>query len=85
MDKVKEKGKVEFYVGQLTIVFYYPHVWLNSSDYGLNLATGIIGKRHVKYQEWWITRSVVIRVLGFGIGLAWNHIDNPNQVIKSTD
>jgi len=80
-----ERGKFIFYISLLTIEIYAPFIWWNNQDYGISLHTGIIGKRYNKLNEWWVSRAIAIKLLGFGIGFAWKHIDNPNMDIKNTD
>ena len=81
----KESGKVIFYVGKMSIEVYYPYIWWDTLSYGISFQTIIVGRKYNKLQEWWIVRSFAFKLLGFGLGFAWKHIDNPNTIIKSTD
>lgn len=73
-----QKDRLVLFVGFLTIELYWPRFTFNNSDIGLWFHTHINYKRHVERREWEVTRAFVIKILGFGIGLAWKHCDNPS-------
>jgi len=67
-----------FYFGFLSIEIYWPKVLHTSSDTGIYLPTQLSIKRATKWVTWMLKWAFVLKILGFGFGLAWEHCDNPN-------
>lgn len=74
----RERGKFIFWVGQYTIELYYPYAYWNKLNIVASARTSIVIFRQQEYNDWMVTRSFVIAILGFGFGIAYKHIDNPN-------
>lgn len=77
-------GRFLFYLGYLSIELYYPYFFNTNRNWGISAGTKIICYKRYKPQAWMLDRSLVIQIVGFGIGLAWLHCDNPN-VIQDRD
>lgn len=73
-------SELSFFFGRLTVQIYWPKLENNSSGIGIFMSSQLNYKKRSKSNEWWVTRALALKILGFGIGFAWNHIDNPNYV-----
>ena len=70
-----DRDNIEFYVGQITIVLYWPYVRLKARS------THIAFNSQITYYDrrnWEVNKSLVVRIVGFGIGIAHKHCLNPN-------
>ncbi len=74
------KGQIAFYIKQLTLEIYWPKILNNSADFGIFMPTQISYKKFNEYNIWYFHRAAVIKLLGFGVGIAWKHCDNPNII-----
>lgn len=74
------KKELNLFFGRLTLQVYWPYFVCNSSDLGVFVPSQLNFKKRSKNTEWWVTRALAIKLLGFGLGFAWNHINNPNYI-----
>jgi hypothetical protein len=76
-------GAASLCIGLLTLEFYWPQVFCakggHTPIYGFMLKTGVL-YRPAKNWAW--DYSLCITVLGFGVGGAWNHCDNPAYISR---
>lgn len=70
-----ESDRLAIFAGMLTIYVLWPKILLRPKTQGIRLDTGLLLKQ--PKDRWESQWSGLIRVLGFGLGLAWKHIHNP--------
>lgn len=73
------RDRVVLYFGLLSIEIYWPSYLHNQTDTGLYAPTQISLKRSNKWNRWMMKWAFVFKILGFGIGICWDHCDNPNS------
>lgn len=71
------KGMFKFHLKYLTIEIYWPYIIWNNINYGVKLDTIFLIYKHNPDREWVMIWSVAVKIIGFGIGFAWKHCDNP--------
>jgi len=74
------RDRIEWWLGLLTINVYWPDILLRKRQFHAIFKTQIIYRHRA---DWAWDRSFVLQILGFGVGFAWNHCDNPNYIFKS--
>jgi hypothetical protein len=84
--------RVSFFFGRYTVELFFPKILKikNCPEFGVFLRTQFYFVRNLyEHSNWdW---SVTLIILGFGIGIAKNHVDNPNvpnnwrRDLKQTD
>jgi len=77
-------GAVSICMGLLTVEVYWPQLFFMVRDYkptyGIMLKTCAL---YIPAKNWAWDYSLCFMVLGFGIGGAWNHVENPSHVARS--
>jgi hypothetical protein len=71
-------GILSFFIGFLTIEIYHPIFNFSLIQISIKFDTILVINLRHQDNRWWIDRSIAIKLLGFGIGFAWKHCDNPN-------
>lgn len=74
---LKETGKVKFFIRYLSVELYYPYIIWNNINWGIKLDTFILAYKRYQEREWLMAWSLAFKLLGFGVGFAWKHCDNP--------
>ena len=71
------RGRIRFFIRKLSVEFYYPYLIWNNVNVGLKLDTDIMVYKKNTYSEQIMDWSLALKVLGVGVGFAWNYCDNP--------
>lgn len=74
---MKERGKFVFYIGYLTIELYYPYYYVKTANFGFSANTILNVFTYDEKEAWMVHRSIAMKLVGFGFGLAWKHCHNP--------
>lgn len=75
-------GRLVVYLNKLSVEIYWPRLVRSNTDLGVFMPTQINLKIADKHNRWMLKWSVVCKVLGFGVGLCWDHCDNPNKYVE---
>jgi hypothetical protein len=67
------------YYGKLSVEFYWPQFCKSKTEPGVFMPTQLNFKRAEEDNRWMYKWAGVIKVLGFGFGLCWDHCENPNK------
>lgn len=70
-----ERDNIEIYVDQVTLVFYWPYIAIEKRRVHIAFHSQIT---YHDRNNWEVNKSLVMRILGFGIGIAHKHCLNPN-------
>jgi len=74
-----ENGKRKFFIKLLTIELYYPYIIWNNINFGIRMDTVLLGYKKYPERAWVMDWSIAMQILGFGIGFAYKHCENPNS------
>lgn len=74
-----QKDRFNIYIGLLSIEIYWPRLVKSNVDIGIFLPSFILYKTSNEWNRWELKRSLAFKILGFGLGVAWDHCYNPNK------
>lgn len=75
-----QRGRIIYYIGLLSIELYYPYFYKKTANFGFSADTMLNVFTYLKDEDWMLTRSAAMKIIGFGFGLAWKHCSNPNEI-----
>ena len=77
------KDRLVIYFLKLSIEIYWPRFIISNTDLAILLPTQLSVKRANKWCAWMLDWAFVLKIVGFGFGICWNHCENPNRVKDS--
>ena len=74
------ESRAIFYAGLFELDFYWPAFHWSKATKGVYAKTVIFWRPAFDWKWDW---AAALQILGFGIGVCWNHCDNPNHIDRS--
>ena len=74
-----KKDRLCLYIGLLTVELYWLRFIKTNVELGIMADSIVLYKGSNRWSKDLCIWSFVIKVLGFGAGIAWKHCENPNK------